>query len=96
MLIKSVTPRRQVCNPPHDLIIHEVHYNLGPYNLGERLFVELQMRPGPDAPEDSVNLKHYGLLVIEHNRHESRMEDAFYVREAFDLSDIHWPLTGKL
>ena len=54
------------------------------------------MRPGPDAPEDSVNLKHYGLLVIEHNRYESRMEDAFYVREAFDLSDIHWPLTGKL
>ena len=70
--------------------------NTGLLNLGERPFVELQMRKGPDAPEDHVNLRHYGLLVIEFNRFQSKMENAFLVREAFDLTNIHWPLTGKL
>ena len=24
------------------------------------------------------------------------MEDAFFIQEAFDLSDINWPLPGKV
>ena len=34
---------------------------------------------------------------LEHeNKENQKMEDAFFIREAFDLSDINWPLPGKV
>ena len=96
LLIKSVAPLRNACNLPHNLIIHEIHYNSGLLKLGKSPFIELQFTSGSDdAPQGEVNLKNFGLLLIDFNNYESKLEDAFFVREAFDLSELSWPLTGE-
>ena len=42
--------------------------------------------------EDNSNLHNFGILLLEFNRKEKdKLEEAFFVRAAFDLSGMEWP-----
>ena len=43
--------------------------------------------------EDNSNLNHFGILLLEFNRNKhKKLEEAFWVRAAFDLSGMEWPV----
>ena len=82
--------RQKFCHLPFGVIINEVSYSHG------APFLELKIIKNENwRAEDNSNLNHLGVLLLAFNRNKKeRLEEAFWVRAAFDLSGMEWP-TGS-
>ena len=60
-------------------------------------FLELKMVKNENwRAEDNSNLNHLGVLLLQFNRNKKEeLEEAFWVRAAFDLSVMEWPTNSE-
>ena len=61
-------------------------------------FLELKMLKNENwRAEDNSNLNNLGILLLEFNRNKQKkgLEEGFWVRAAFDLSGMEWPMGSK-